>query len=113
MPFKAPIRAKKPCLDHSEGQDTTQPTRRATIRRFEMKCEKPDGVIELGFSACCCHPGERGEGQHTNGCTKWYRIHWRDGEVTPWESDPWPSKTRRCAVQMDSCTRFLEYLKTI
>lgn len=39
-----------------------------------MKYEKPDGVIETGISGCCCPPGVKRGGQHTNSGTSWWRI---------------------------------------
>ena len=39
-----------------------------------MKFQKPDGVIEYGASGCCCPPGERGFGMHTNCGTMWWRV---------------------------------------
>ena len=35
---------------------------------------KPDGTIELSGSGCCCPPGERGPGMHTNSTTNWWRV---------------------------------------
>lgn len=40
---------------------------------------KPDGIIETRISGCCCPPGERRKGQHTNAGTSWFRIN----------KDPW------------------------
>jgi len=40
-----------------------------------MKIEKPDGTIEIGGSGCCCPPGQRGPGIHTNACTAWWRVN--------------------------------------
>ncbi len=31
-----------------------------------MKFNKPDGVIEISNTGCCCPPGENRGGQHTN-----------------------------------------------
>ena len=42
------------------------------------KYQYPDGVIEVGFSVCCCPPGQRHKGMHTNAFTTWYRLN--DGE---------------------------------
>lgn len=41
-----------------------------------MKYEKPDGIIEFGCSGCCCPPGIRRSGQHTNSGTSWWRINY-------------------------------------
>lgn len=41
-----------------------------------MKIEYPDGSsVEFGSSGCCCPPGERKGGQHTNCGTNWYRVN--------------------------------------
>jgi hypothetical protein len=45
-----------------------------------MTLQKPDGTIEFGYSACCCPPGPRRPGQHTNCTTTWFRTNggeWR------------------------------------
>lgn len=39
-----------------------------------MIYEKPDGAIEVAISGCCCPPGERRGGQHTNSSTEWIRV---------------------------------------
>jgi hypothetical protein len=39
-----------------------------------MTFNKPDGVIEIGHSGCCCPPGERRDGMHTNCATSWWRV---------------------------------------
>lgn len=39
-----------------------------------MKFPKPDGVIEIQSSGCCCPPGPKRKGQHTNSGTSWWRI---------------------------------------
>ena len=36
---------------------------------------KPDGSIETGGSGCCCPPGARKPGQHTNSGTQWFRVN--------------------------------------
>ena len=40
-----------------------------------MKWEKPDGTVEYGMSGCCCTPGPRRGGQHTNCGTEWWRVN--------------------------------------
>lgn len=45
-----------------------------------MTFQKPDGDIEIESSGCCCSPGERHRGQHTNSCTNWIRF--RKGKWT-------------------------------
>jgi hypothetical protein len=39
-----------------------------------MKYEKPDGIIEIASSACCCPPDTKRSGMHTNACTNWWRV---------------------------------------
>jgi hypothetical protein len=36
---------------------------------------KPDGTIELGTSGCCCSPGFKRKGMHTNSTTSWWRVN--------------------------------------
>jgi len=38
--------------------------------------EKPDGIIEIEASGCCCPPGGHRSGrQHTNSSTSWWRVN--------------------------------------
>lgn len=39
-----------------------------------MIISKPDGTIQIESSGCCCPPGMRRKGQHTNSTTCWVRI---------------------------------------
>jgi hypothetical protein len=46
-----------------------------------MIFDKPDGRIELANSSCCCPPGPKHAGMHTNAGTTWWRVvseEWRD-----------------------------------
>jgi hypothetical protein len=67
-----------------------------------MIFQKPDGAIELGFSGCCCPPGERRKGMHTNACTSWFRV--KDGK---WPRDLNPTNTRILAEAALSTADFL------
>lgn len=40
-----------------------------------MKWEKTDGTIEIESSGCCCPPGAKRPGMHTNSCTNWWRVN--------------------------------------
>ena len=76
-----------------------------------MRYEHEDGAIELQFSGCCCPPGERREGQHTNATTDWWRIHWKDGTTTDWERYHWGTRTRLFAQAANNCQDFVEAMK--
>jgi hypothetical protein len=39
-----------------------------------IRINKPDGVIEMGISTCCCPPGDKHGGVHTRGFTNWWRV---------------------------------------
>lgn len=64
--------------------------------------EKPDGTIEIGFSGCCCPPGQRRAGQHTNSATVWWRLS--SGE---WKIARTQSLIRRAAAEADTCDAFV------
>ena len=40
-----------------------------------MKYEKTDGIIEIEGIGCCCPPGAKRPGMHTNSCTNWWRVN--------------------------------------
>lgn len=67
--------------------------------------EKPDGRIEFGLSGCCCPPGERHSGQHTNCATEWVRVN----------GGTWQRSVRNhhriLAGAAETCAEFEEALK--
>lgn len=70
-----------------------------------MKWTKPDGEIEIAGSGCCCPPGMRHDGQHTNSGTSWARTSNR-----PWvriRSTSTPMIYAECAL---TCREFEEAL---
>lgn len=71
-----------------------------------MKYEKPDGVIEPTFSACCCPPGEKRKGMHTNSCTFWWRVN--NGA---WVQHRGDSGTRILAGAANTCAEFEQAMK--
>lgn len=71
-----------------------------------MKYEKPDGVIETGFSGCCCPPGVKRGGQHTNSGTSWWKTD--DGE---WQACHRSSKISRAAIESKTVEEFKERIK--
>jgi hypothetical protein len=46
---------------------------------------KSDGVIYIATNSCCCPPGPRRAGQHTNATTHWYQIIPSGGITAPWK----------------------------
>jgi hypothetical protein len=70
-----------------------------------MKYEKPDGVISVQMSGCCCPPGKPRGGQHTNSGTSWIRID--DGEWNPCRS----SVARRAALSSETVKEFKERME--
>lgn len=77
-----------------------------------MRCEKPDGVIELAISTCCCPPGKRHKGQHTNAGTSWWRIWYRNDLQGPWNQyHHHKCKVRELAVVHKTCEVFMEALE--
>ena len=70
-----------------------------------MKYEKPDGVISVQMSGCCCPPGLRHGGMHTNGITTWWRID--DGE---WKTSR-PATIKRAALSSETVKEFKEKMK--
>jgi hypothetical protein len=71
-----------------------------------MKHEKPDGVIELGMSGCCCPPGQRKPGMHTCACTTWWRVN--EG---PWVRYEDLNNVRTLAGAAETCLEFVEAVK--
>lgn len=71
-----------------------------------MKFTKPDGVIEFGFSGCCCPPGQRRPGQHTNATTRWWRVN--EGA---WQPVRRQSHTRTLAEAAETCAEFQQALE--
>ena len=72
-----------------------------------MTFTKPDGVIELEASGCCCPPGVRRGGIHTRGFTNWYRILPLGQDNPVWESDPNHSESVRAAEASATCAQFV------
>lgn len=68
---------------------------------------KDDGQIEVGFSGCCCPPGQRREGMHTNSSTSWWRIN-----SEPWVNTIHPTGVRILAEAAESCEDFLTAART-
>jgi hypothetical protein len=66
-----------------------------------MTYEKPDGVIEYGCSGCCCPPGERRAGLHTNSGTSWYRV-----KAGPWKGITHLGDFRTFAAASETCAEF-------
>lgn len=71
-----------------------------------MKAIKPDGIIELGSSGCCCPPGQRKGGQHMNCGTSWYKIN--DGE---WVQCMRISFVRKLAETSETCASFKDAME--
>lgn len=68
----------------------------------------PDGRMELGCSGCCCPPGAKRSGQHTNSSTDWYRI---DGGEWVQVTRP-SSRFRNVARSAKTLAGFWEALKS-
>jgi hypothetical protein len=73
-----------------------------------VKFCKPDGDIEFGFSSCCCPPGQRRPGQHTNSSTFWFRIIRPSQPPQPWRRARTFSGSNVLADAARSCDEFLE-----
>jgi len=71
-----------------------------------MKYEKPDGTIEIESSGCCCPPGKRRDGMHTNSFTHWWRVN--QGE---WQRYDSLNSTRLLAGAAETCTEFEEAME--
>jgi len=72
-----------------------------------MNYQKPDGSIKIQSSGCCCPPGERRKGQHTNSCTTW----WKAGDG-PWQPVYQLSHTMVLAGAAETCAEFMEAIHT-
>lgn len=70
--------------------------------------QKPDGVIELGISSCCCPPSEKRPGQHTNAITSWYRCN-----DNPWSRCRSVASLLIPAEAAESCDDFERYIVDI
>lgn len=72
-----------------------------------MKIKYPDGsTVEIGCSSCCCPPGERKGGQHTNSGTDWYRVN--GGEWVQYTRTNHTRILAHCALNAED---FLEAMK--
>ena len=69
-----------------------------------MKFDKPDGVIEISNTGCCCPPGENRGGQHTNASSTWWRINAGDWQLC----GPRTSQLLQLAREAQSCAEFEE-----
>ncbi len=54
-----------------------------------MKITKPDGIIEIEGSGCCCPPRQRRPGLHTNACTSWWRVNGGEWHKIRSQKDAW------------------------
>jgi hypothetical protein len=73
--------------------------------------KKPDGVIEFGLSGCCCPPGQRRPGQHTNSCTRWFRVNPPEESEEPkgqWKRYQRAVHTMELAQAAETCDEFLD-----
>lgn len=75
-----------------------------------MIYEKPDGKIEIQGSGCCCPPGQRHRGMHTNACTNWWRTV-RDGQASPWHNLRQHGAALELAQAATTCDEFVEAMK--
>lgn len=67
-----------------------------------MTYEKLDGVIEIGFSGCCCPPGQVREGiMHTNSTTDWVRFG--GGTWHRVHRQSWARLYADCSVSVREC----------
>lgn len=72
-----------------------------------MIFNKPDGIIEVESSGCCCPPGQQREGQHTNSGTRWWRVN-----GGPWNPQPSPRVGLvSTAAVMDTCENFVRSME--
>ncbi len=60
-----------------------------------------DGMVEIESSGCCCAPGQKHKGQHTNSCTTWYRIN-----GTKWERADSVSRLLKAARESKTLSDF-------
>ena len=72
-----------------------------------MKFDKPDGVIEISNTGCCCPPGENRGGQHTNAGSTWWRTNADDWQL--W-CDPRTSRLLQVVREAPTCAEFKEMI---
>lgn len=77
-----------------------------------MTFTKPDGVIELAASPCCCPPDKvKVPGTlHTRGFTFWYRIQFTGYGWAKWNIHCIASHAQDLAAKAESCTEFVELM---
>lgn len=81
----------------------------ATVEGWTVTFPKPDGIIEFGSSGCCCAPGIRRAGQHTNNVTSWWKIVWLESqERMKWQKCVSLSRAMRQASEAETCRAFAE-----
>lgn len=72
-----------------------------------MTFTKPDGVIELQASSCCCPPGTKHGGVHTRGFTNWWRVLPLGRDNPVWQADLNQSATHAAAEHCGTCAEFV------
>jgi hypothetical protein len=72
-----------------------------------MTFTKPDGVIELEASGCCCPPGAKRGGIHTRGFTHWYRVLPLGQDNPNWQADPNQAATHEAASASATVAEFV------
>jgi hypothetical protein len=70
---------------------------------------KPDGVVEVASSGCCCPPGPKRQGLHTRGFTFWWRT-----QGLFWNKSPGYTARQLmgCAAVAKTCAEFVKAIES-